>query len=142
MQQTPRSDHEVRIEAARGEIDATKQLERERFIRRAKVHAVAFVLAFVFTAGVALLGIVLWVRPDALVALVLVSLFSGLVFVACFAGVRILILHKLTNDYANRDDDPGMHHHLAKSIAYGFVALVLALLIAGLIVNVASADFF
>jgi hypothetical protein len=130
---------EARVEYLRSEETKSTAQKRKLLITRTLVHVGAFLAAFVFTAGVALLGIVLWVRPDELLPLVLVSVFCALVFVTVFAMVRVVVLHKLMNLYPSKEEDPGMEHHISKSVAYGFLALVLALLITGLLVNFASA---
>jgi len=140
MQTSDAPDHEVRIREARNAVDARKLEERVRWMRRAKVHVLAFLMAFVFTVGISVLGVLLWVRPESLISLVFVGIFSSLVFVAAFAAVRMLILHRIIDDYPNKEDDPGMQHHFVKSVAYGFVALVVAIVLAGLIINIASAD--
>lgn len=113
---------------------------RKRAIRRLFVHLGAFVAAYVFTAGVALLGVLLWVRPDTLLPLVELGLLAAVVFVVVFSALRVVVLHHIFSDeYPNSEEDPGLEHHVAKSVAYGFVALALALLITGLLINLASA---
>jgi hypothetical protein len=116
-----------------------KKAAKRALMQRTFVHIGAFIAAFVFTAGIALLGVLLWVRPDTLLPLVLVSVICSIIFVAVFALIRMLVLHKLMNMYPNEEDDPGVSHHMSKSIAYGLLALVIALLLTGLLVNFASA---
>jgi hypothetical protein len=112
---------------------------RKRFVRRAWVHGIAFVLSYLLTAGSALLGILLWVQPDDLLALVLVFILGSAVFVGAFAGIRLLVLHRIFEEYPNKEEDPGIHHHVGKSIAYAFLALVLAIVLTGFLVHLASA---
>jgi Ni,Fe-hydrogenase I cytochrome b subunit len=110
---------------------------RARFLRRTVVHLLAFVASFVFSAGIAVLCMLLFVHNSEDIArLVIVSLISGGVFVAGFAAIRMFILHSLFDEYPDKEEDPGLHHHIAKSIAYGFVALALALLVAGFIIYI------
>lgn len=139
MQTTEESSHVVRIDSAHREIEEKKKELSRRWKRRAKVHVGIFVSSFVFSVGVFTLGTLLWVEPDDFLTLVIVAVLSSVVFVVSFAWSRMLILHTFFNDYVNKEEDPGMMHHLSKSIAYGFVALVLALVFSGLIVNIASA---
>lgn len=113
---------------------------RRRFVRRAWVHSAVFILAYLLTAGIGLLGVLLWVRPDDLLALVLVFILGSVVFVASFAGMRMLVLHRIFDEYPNKEEDPGIHHHVGKSIAYAFLALVLAIVLTGLLVHLASAS--
>jgi hypothetical protein len=102
------------------------------------LHAVTFVLAFIFTTGALVLSVLLWVRPGQPLSLVLTGLGAGVVFVACFAVVRFVSLRHLFPDPAAAQLGEPVHHW-SKSIAYGFVALVFALLLAGLLINVATA---
>lgn len=139
MQTTGESPHVVRVDSARQEIDEKKKELSRRWKRRAKVHMGIFISSFIFSVGVFTLGTLLWVEPDDFLTLVVVAVSSSFVFVASFAWSRMLILHTFFNDYTNKEEDPGIMHHLSKSIAYGFVALVLALVFSGLIVNIASA---
>lgn len=141
LMRTAAPDAAVRVSVpnvAREEA-ARKQAERQAFMQRTLVHLGLFVVSFVFTAGVALLGILLWVRPDTLLPLVLVGLFCAAIFVAVFASLRMLLVHRLMDRYPNKEDDPGTNYHVGKSVAYGFVALAVALLLVGLLMNVASA---
>ncbi len=139
MQTTGEAPHSVRIDSTRHELNEKKKESSRRWKRRAKVHTFIFLSSFIFSVGVFTLGTLLWVEPDDLFSMVIVSVLSSIVFVVSFAWSRMLILHTLFNDYSNKEEDPGMTHHLTKSIAYGFVALVLALVFASLIVNIASA---
>jgi hypothetical protein len=132
--------HEMRVDSARVDLSAQKQKTKKKIHRRILVHCVVFTVSFIFTSGVALLGILLWVKPDAFLQLVLVSLFSGIVFVASFASLRMFILHHFLDEYPNNEEDPGKFHHFSKSISYGLVALVLAIVLVGMFINVASAS--
>ena len=134
--ETPLHEEHAKQHATR--IAEYARIQRTRFVRRIVVQVVVFVFSYIFTAGVGLLGILLWVRPDGLLALVLVALVSACVFVASFASIRMLILHTLLNEYPNKEEDPGMRYHLGKSVTYGFVALVFALVLTGLLVTIAS----
>lgn len=131
--------HEIRVESARRDVEARKKKERYRWKHRAKVHVFIFAVSFIFSIGIFTLGILLWVKPGDLLPLLLTGLFSSTVFVGSFAWLRMFILHRLFDEYPNKEEDPGMSHHLTKSIAYGFVALVFALVLAGLVINVAQA---
>jgi len=133
------SVHTVRIDTTRAERVARTRMLKKKVQRRILVHLFVFLISFIFTSGVALLGVLLWVRPDTPLSLVVTGLFSGGVFVACFASLRMFVLHHFLNEYPNREEDPGTFHHVSKSIAYGFVALVLAVVLVGLFINIASA---
>ncbi len=113
---------------------------RRTFLRRTMVHTGIFVASFVSTTGVAVLAVLLWVRPDSLVSLVLVGVLAAVVFVSCFATLRMVVLHRLLDEYPDREEDPGVSHHLAKSVAYALVALVIAAVLAGLIVRSAAGE--
>jgi hypothetical protein len=132
--------HEARIDLARTNLTGHQIKKTGMWKRRVIVHIVVFVLSFIFTSGVALLGVLLWVRPDSLISLVFTGVFAGIVFLASFASTRMFVLHNLLHEYPNREEDPGFAHHVTKSIAYAFVALVLAVVIAGVFVNLASAS--
>lgn len=129
----------LRVESARDEVRAREGVARKALLQRSLVHFAVFFFAYVFTAGLALVAILLWVRPDALLALVLVGLACSSVFVVVFASARVLMLHHVLNLYPNKEEDPGMHYHIGKSVAYGFLALIVAVLLTGLLVNIASA---
>jgi ABC-type Fe3+ transport system permease subunit len=130
--------HTVRVDSARLDISLQKQKAKKKVHRRIMVHIVVFIVSFIFTSGVSLLGILLWVRPDTLLALVLVSVFSGAIFVISFASLRMFILHHFLHEYEN-EEDPGTFHHISKSVSYALVALVLAIVLVGMCINVASA---
>lgn len=115
---------------------------RARGMRRLWVHVGAFISAYIFTAGVALLGVLLWVRPDTLLPLVELGVVAAVVFVLAFSTIRIVVLHHVFRDEYETEEDPGMEHHVAKSVAYGLVALALAVLVTGLVINLASASSF
>ncbi len=119
--------------------DGSLLMKKKEFKKRMWVHMLVFVVSFVFTIGFSVLSILLWVKPDAYASMVIVGIVSSVVFVASFAWLRVFILHKMTETNKN-EEDLGMEHHVSKSIAYAFVALVLAVVIVGFIVNVASAD--
>ena len=131
--------HELRVMNARQELEAKKRALLEKRIRRAKVHVVVFTIAFLVSLGVFTLGTLLLIEPDDLVTLVFVSIISSASFVAIFSWLRMYILHTLLDEYPNKEEDPGYTHHLTKSIAYAFVALVIALVLVGILVNVAVA---
>jgi len=92
----------------------------------------------VFTTGVLVLAVLLWVRPDSFALLVAVGLGAGAVFVAVFAALRMLVFHALVPDTPQGEPEPGLSNHIGKSVAYGFVALAIALALTGIIVNLAS----
>jgi hypothetical protein len=133
---------DLRVDDAHREVQKRKTQEMNAWKRRAKIHVGIFSVSFVFTTGIFTLGILMWVRPDELLPLVLVALFSGVVFVATFTWLRMFILHKLLDEYPNKEEDPGVEHHLAKSIAYGFVALAFAIALGGIVFKIASASVF
>lgn len=137
---TPEAPTSVRV--AQQRMSEQGRDARKRFVRRAWVHGIAFALSYLLTAGVGLLGVLLWVRPDDLLALVLVFILGSVVFVGSFAGMRMLVLHRIFDEYPNKEEDPGMHHHVGKSVAYAFLALVLAIVLTGLLVHLASAESF
>ncbi len=128
----------ARIDAHAEVLRSQVRKEQSRILRRFVVHGVVFVVSFVFTTGAATLGILLWVDPQNIGALVAVGVIGSLIFVATFASVRLVVLHGLLNDY-EPDEDPGVEHHVGKSIAYALLALVLAMLLTGLIIQTASA---
>jgi ABC-type Fe3+ transport system permease subunit len=99
-----------------------------------------FFVSFIFTTGVAVLGVLLWVRPEEIFALVMIGVFSSCVFVLTFAALRMLVLHILLDEYPDKEEDPGMKHHLAKSFIYGFLALVLAVVLTGILAKMAVAQ--
>lgn len=142
MQTTNTRDSGERVDSSRAEIEKHKVRERSRWIRRARIHAGIFAIAFIFTLGIFTLGILIWVRPEELFSFVMVALFSATIFVSCFTWLRMFILHKLLHEYPNKEEDPGVEHHLAKSIAYGFVALVFAMVLADVIIKIAQARVF
>lgn len=80
-----------------------------------------------------------WIRPESYRVLVLTSVLCGVMFVSLFASLRMYVLHRMLNEYPDREEDPGSEYHWSKSIVYGFVALVVALLLAGFLVSIASA---
>lgn len=127
-------------EAAAERHQARRAEARARGVRRLWVHIGAFVAAYVYTAGVALIGILLWVRPDTLLPLVELGILAAVVFVIAFSTIRVVVLHHVFRGEYEAEEDPGMEHHVAKSVAYGFVALALAVLVTGLLVNLASAS--
>ncbi len=133
------SIHTEKVEHIHRTVQEHKLLEKSRFKKRLFVHVGIFILSFIFTSGLELLGIILWVKPDSLLSLVFVSVFSATVFVVSFTVLRVVILHHFFNEYLNADEDPGMFHHVSKSIAYALVALVVAVILTGFFVKLASA---
>jgi hypothetical protein len=140
MQETDVPVHEKKVDSIREDLDKIKKEKSKRWKRRALVHIFAFFISFIVATGVLMLGTLLFVKPDApLTQLFMAGLFS-LTFIASFTALRMFVMHVLINEYPNEDDDPGVSHHLVKSISYGIVALVFAIVVVGLIVNIASAD--
>jgi cytochrome b561 len=89
---------------------------------------------------VATLSILTFVRnSENLVGLVVAGLLSATSFVALFAWIRTMVLEHSRGRLSTPEEDDAEHHR-AKSVAYGFVALVFAILLAGLIMNTASAS--
>jgi len=107
--------------------------------RTALLYAVLFIVSFIFTTGFLVLTVLLWVSPDNMLGLVLVALLSGAVFVATFASLRMLVFYHLLQEHLQDEDDPGLGHHVAKSVTYGILAFVAAVVLAGLLMNVADA---
>lgn len=142
MQGTDINDMDTRVDSAREEIEKHKTKKIAQWKKRARIHLGIFSVSFIFTLGVFTLGILMWVKPDELFALVMVSLFSAVVFVLCFAWLRVFILHKVLKEHENKEDDPGIEHHVAKSITYAFVALVFAIMLGGLIIKIAQAHVY
>lgn len=140
MRNEEEKTHELRVESARFEHEARKKGLVLMKKRRVKIHIGIFTISFLFSLGVFTLGTLLLIEPDDLVMLVFVAIISSVAFVAMFSWLRMFILHTILNEYPNKEEDPGTMHHLSKSIAYGFVALVLALVLVGILVNVALAD--
>jgi len=134
--------HDARIDSIREELNKQKGEEKKRWKKRAIVNLFVFVISFILATGILVIGTLIFVRPDnPMSQIFMVGLFS-VSFISAFAWLRIFILHTILNDYPTKEEDPGMNHHLPKSIAYGFVGLVIAVVLIGFIVNVASADFF
>jgi len=132
--------HDARIDSIREELNKQKSGEKKRWKKRTFVHMFVFALSFILSTGILVLGTLLFVRPDSPMSqLFMVAIFS-VTFIASFSGLRVFILHSMLNDYPSEEEDPGMNHHMPKSIAYGFVGLVLAVVLIGFIVNVASAN--
>lgn len=142
MRETSDPYHEERVHSARAQVEGRKVNESKRLQRRVQVHLGVFLVSFIFTTGFLVLSVLLWVRPDAFLSIVIISTISGLVFVASFSTLRMFILHTLLDEYPNREEDPGTAHHISKSIAYGFIALVFAVLLAGILIKIASASTF
>ncbi len=140
MHKEKEPEHVVHVDFVHKTVEENKQKSVKKWKLRASVHVGIFIVSFIFTTGILMLGIILWVKPDAFLAFVLVGIFASLIFVFSFAGLRLLLLHKLINENVNKEEDPGLSHHVSKSITYGFVALVFAIVLAGLIINIASAD--
>lgn len=136
------SYHEVRINSSRSDLDARKKENAKKWKTVTLVHLGVFVFSFVFTAGVLVLAILLWVRPDELLPLVLAGAFSALVFVVLFAGLRFFVLEHVVTHLDDTRDYSGATkaHDIAKSVSYGIVALVLAFVIAMLLIKIASAN--
>ena len=139
MQQPAPADETVSLRSVGASREERTRVARAETKRRAWWHAVTFLISFIFTTGFLALSVLLWVRPENLLALVLVGIVTSLVFVGTFAAVRMIILHKLAPGARDMQDDPGMGHHVSKSVAYGFIALVAAIVLAGLLINVATA---
>lgn len=139
MREAADSSATVHLEGAHESLRVREDQAKREFKRRAWWHSVSFVVAFVFTTGFLALSVLLWVRPENLFALVVVGVVTSAVFVASFATVRMVILHKLAPGVRDEEEDPGMGHHVGKSVAYGFIALVGAIVLAGLLINVATA---
>jgi len=131
--------YEVRVDEARREISGRKTGKQPHWRHRTAVHVGIFIVSFIFTAGFLVLGVLLWVRPDTLLPILAVGILSSAVFVASFASLRMVILHGLFDEYPNKEEDPGLAHHVSKSIVYGFIALAVAVVATGLFVNFASA---
>jgi len=128
----------MRIADRRETILSHDTARRHSFRVRSVLHAVIFVLAFIFTTGALVLSVLLWVRPGQLLWLVLTGVGASGVFVASFAALRFVTLkHLFPDPVAVQSGEPV--HHWSKSIAYGLVALVVAILAAGLLINVVSA---
>lgn len=132
----------IKVNSARDIIIAQKKLKEKRWKRRAVLHVIIFALSFILSLGVAVLAILLFVRSDAPLTQLLAFIMFAFTFVITFAGQRIFILHYFLVEYPNKDEDPGISHHVSKSIAYGFVALVLAFVIMSLIIKVAERGIF
>ena len=105
---------------------------------RSKLHVLVFFLSFIFATGTATLLVLVFVKSsENLLRLVLTGVVSAGAFVAVFAWMRYLLLSHPNMYTIQADDD---EHHVTKSIAYGFIALVIALVLAGLIITTASAS--
>jgi len=142
MKKAEPSLSDEKVKSARKSILEHKVQKANRWKRRALVHVFVFILSFIIAMGVAVLDILLFVRPDAPLTQLITVLMYAIAFVGSFAGLRMFVLHLLLHEYPNAEDDPGITHHLSKSIAYGFVALVIALVFVSLIVNFAEATVF
>jgi hypothetical protein len=131
--------HEVRVDDVRT-TQSGKALEKRLMRQRtALLYALLFVVSFIFTTGFMVLTVLLWVAPDNMLGLVLAGLLSGAVFVASFATLRMLVFYHVLGDHKHEDEEHSMGHHVAKSVTYGFLALVAAVVVAGLLMNMADA---
>jgi hypothetical protein len=129
----------MRVDGTREHLAEQQQHQRAVRKGRAVLHVVLFAVSFVFTSGFGLLGIILWVRPDSYLALILVGLAAALVFVLSFAGVRMAVLRHMLPHLGDATEDQPETAHLGISIMYGILALVVAMLLAGLLIRVATA---
>lgn len=142
MRQDAPSTTEVRVASQRSAIEGHVQRKRVVLRERSALHVLVFMVSFVFASGVATLSILTFVRDsENLVGLVCAGLLSAASFVAIFAWIRSMILEHRRSRFTVPDEDDA-EHHTSKSVAYGFVALVFAILLAGLIMNTASASPF
>ncbi len=133
-------DVSERVDPIHTERERYAQATQAERLRRVWWHLVIFCLTFIFTTGVLALGVLLWVRPEALFALVVVGLCTSVVFVATFAVLRIIILQRLYPGPAFLEEERhSAGYHIGTGVAYGTVALVVALILAGLLVNIATA---
>jgi len=131
--------HEVRLDDV-GTTRAGQVLEKRLMRQRAALlYVLLFIVSFIFTTGFMVLTVLLWVSPGGLLGLVFAGLLSAAVFVASFASLRMLVFYHLLQEHKQEEDDPGAHHHVAKSVAYGFVALVAAFVLTGVLMNIADA---
>ena len=140
MRQTPSVDGAERISTQRVVLVERSRKRRAVFIERTLLHLAVFVVSFIFASGVIALSVLTFVRDsENLVGLVLAGLLAAASFVALFAWTRTMALeHKKERFTAPEEDHP--EHHTVKSVVYGFVALVGAILLAGLIMNTAAAS--
>jgi hypothetical protein len=130
--------HEVHLAERRVDLNAHARMRRDAVRQRSIIHLVVFVLAFIFTTGAVVLGSLVWVHPDELASIVFTGLFAGVVFVGSFAVLRFLtIVHIAPDRYALHTGEE--EHHVAKSVAYGLIALVFAMLLAGFLINTVTA---
>jgi hypothetical protein len=115
-------------------------VHRTPLLRRVYVHVGAFFSASVFSIGASVILLLLFVRSSEDIApLVFVGIIGGMVFVACFVFLRMFILHHYLDEYPDKEEDPGMHHHLAKSVVYGCLALIIAILLGSFLAYSVSA---
>lgn len=126
-----RAEVRDRIESERRSVDR----DQKKLMHLVFMHTLFFVLAFTFTAGASLLGLLLWVTPDNLFAIVLTTLFASVVFVASFAYVRLLAIRIGSLKLRPLEEDEEAHSHIVTSVVYAFLALVLAVLVVGLIAH-------
>lgn len=138
VRDSTRPAHDVRIEDRRALLDEHHRAGQRSLRMRSVLHVAIFGIAFIFTTGALVLSILLWVRPDRLLLFLVVGLAAGFIFVTSFAALRFLSLVHLFPD-AHARETGEEEHHLTKSIAYGFVALIFAVLLAGLLINRATA---
>lgn len=138
MRDTQARDYEVRVDGARREVSGRKKSDAHGLRYRVFVHTGVFIVSYIFTTGFLVLGVLLWVRPDTLLPILAVGLLSSVVFVTSFASLRMVILHGLFDEYPNKEEDPGLTHHVSKSIVYGIIALVVAFSITGMLIKIAS----
>jgi len=139
MREEKKSLHEERINLAHESLRGHKKIAANRWKWKVLWHILIFTLSFIFTSGFALLCILLWVKPDSFTALVFSGILSGFVFIVCFAYLRILVLYHFLNEYPNKEEDPGFTYHISKSVSYAIVALILAVICAGIFAQLASA---
>jgi hypothetical protein len=130
----------ARVDSAYREQERRKRAVHEERIRQIFWHTVIFCVTFVFTTGFLALGVLLWVRPEALMVLIIIGIMTSGVFVATFATLRIIVLQRLyPGPSFLEEEDRSQEYHIGTGVAYGFIALVIAFFLAGVLMNVATA---
>jgi len=140
MREAPSSDMGARVSAQRIVLADRSRKRRVVLLERTLLHSVVFVVSFIFASGVVSLSVLMFVRnSENLFGLVTAGLVAAASFVVMFAWIRTLVLGQKKERFTTPEEDHP-EHHAVKSVVYGFVALVAAVLLAGLIMNTAAAN--
>ena len=132
--------HVERVDEHRKTTDEREARQKRILLERSLLHTVAFLLGFVVAAGVGTLSVLIIVRsPENLAGLVLTGLMASGAFVVTFSFIRVAVLSYASTHFTAPLETEPVTGHWGKSVTYGFLGLVVAILLAGLIINTALA---